>query len=70
MMTDQSQAGGAESGSQSVILDAVAGYFRRRAEHAETEALMLAVAVRQLDQELRAARIEIATLKQGAGDHG
>lgn len=68
-MTEPTQAAGEQS-PQPVMLDAVALHLRRRAMHAENDALMLAATVRDLDLELRRAKARIAELEQQEPDHG
>lgn len=63
-MTDSPEpAGEAVPKQPSIILDAVAGYFHRRAKSAEDEALGLAVTVRSLAAENDALRARIAELE-------
>ena len=55
---------GADSNAVSVTLDAVSSHLRRRAQFAEQEALMLAIAVRDLNGNFQASLVENTTLKQ------
>ncbi|MBP0438411.1 hypothetical protein [Tianweitania sediminis] len=68
-MTEPTQAAGADA-PQPVILDAVASHYKRRVAFLENEALMMAITVRELDQELRKVRARNAELEMRARDHG
>lgn len=65
-MTEPTQAAGAPA-PRPVILDAVSAHLRRRATTAENEALMLALTVRDLADQLQAARARIAELENAHG---
>lgn len=68
-MSEPTQAAGADA-PQPVILDAVAAHLRRRVAQADNEALMLAVALRDLNIELQQAYARIAELEAKDRDHG
>ena len=68
-MTEPTQVAGEQS-PQPVKLDAVALHLRRRAMHAENDALMLAATVREQNQALQQALARIAELESRVTDHG